>query len=83
MEEFDEACCVHSKRYTVNRISDCCEVYLDNNPCCSCDSRTLYFADQRPNVALGQYETGEIFRTTVEQVCEPREESSKNFCYEA
>lgn len=69
MEEFYETWCVHSERYTVKLISDCFQVYLDNSPCCSCDSRTLYFADQRPSVAFGQYEIHDIFRTTVKQVC--------------
>lgn len=58
------------------------QVYLDNGPCCSYDSQTSYFSDQRLNVALGQYETDEILRATAEQVCELRAGSSKNFCGE-
>lgn len=73
--------CLQSTKL-LNTFLTASQVYVDNGPCCSNDSQTLYFSDQRLNMALGQYETDEILRATAEQVCELGDGSSKNFCDE-
>lgn len=54
-------------------------VYVDKGLCCSHDSQTWCFSDQRLKMALGHHETDEVLRVTAEQVCELGDGSSKNF----